>query len=218
MELHSAAPSLIKEFIGSARIFVKAVDDVLEEKLLTQVAGKQLTPSLLNVLELVAFTEVGTLSELAVFLGISTPAASKAVDKLVRRNLLSRTGGESDRRSIRLTLTEEGRRMLAAYDFARNNRLTDLFSQFPPEELKEVATLLDRISTSVASQTAKAEDLCLQCGIHFREKCLVRQLLHTNCSYQEQRDRRRRLQATAREDIHERGNGMDRDSVVPKQP
>jgi DNA-binding MarR family transcriptional regulator len=218
MELHSAAPSLIKEFIGSARIFVKAVDDVLEEKLLTQVAGKQLTPSLLNVLELVAFTEVGTLSELAVFLGISTPAASKAVDKLVRRNLLSRTGGESDRRSIRLTLTEEGRRMLAAYDFARNNRLTDLFSQFPPEELKGVATLLDRISTSVASQTAKAEDLCLQCGIHFREKCLVRQLLHTNCSYQEQRDRRRRLQATAREDIHERGNGMDRDSVVPKQP
>lgn len=108
--------------------------------------------------------------------------------------------------------------MLAAYDFARNNRLTDLFSQFPPEELKEVATLLDRISTSVASQTATAEDLCLQCGIHFREKCLVRQLLHTNCSYQEQRDRRRRLQATAREDIHERGNGMDRDSVVPKQP
>jgi DNA-binding MarR family transcriptional regulator len=170
------------------------------------------------VLELVAFTEVGTLSELAVFLGISTPAASKAVDKLVRRNLLSRTGGESDRRSIRLTLTEEGRRMLAAYDFARNNRLTDLFSQFPPNELKEVATLLDRISTSVASQTAKAEDLCLQCGIHFREKCLVRQLLHTNCSYQEQRDRRRRLQASAREDIHERGNGMDRDSVVPKQP
>jgi DNA-binding MarR family transcriptional regulator len=218
MELHSAAPSLIKEFIGSARIFVKAVDDVLEEKLLTEVAGKQLTPSLLNVLELVAFTEVGTLSELAVFLGISTPAASKAVDKLVRRNLLSRTGGESDRRSIRLTLTEEGRRMLAAYDFARNNRLTDLFSQFPPNELKEVATLLDRISTSVASQTAKAEDLCLQCGIHFREKCLVRQLLHTNCSYQEQRDRRRRLQASAREDIHERGNGMDRDSVVPKQP
>jgi len=218
MELHSAAPSLIKEFIGSARIFVKAVDDVLEEKLLTEVAGKQLTPSLLNVLELVAFTEVGTLSELAVFLGISTPAASKAVDKLVRRNLLSRTGGESDRRSIRLTLTEEGRRMLAAYDFARNNRLTDLFSQFPPNELKEVATLLDRISTSVARQTAKAEDLCLQCGIHFREKCLVRQLLHTNCSYQEQRDRRRRLQASAREDIHERGNGMDRDSVVPKQP
>jgi len=218
MGLHSAAPSLIKEFIGSARIFVKAVDDVLEEKLLTEVAGKQLTPSLLNVLELVAFTEVGTLSELAVFLGISTPAASKAVDKLVRRNLLSRTGGESDRRSIRLTLTEEGRRMLAAYDFARNNRLTDLFSQFPPNELKEVATLLDRISTSVASQTAKAEDLCLQCGIHFREKCLVRQLLHTNCSYQEQRDRRRRLQASAREDIHERGNGMDRDSVVPKQP
>ncbi|MEN6602332.1 MAG: MarR family transcriptional regulator [Bryobacteraceae bacterium] len=197
---------------------MKAVDEVLEEKLLAQVAGQQLTPSLMKVLELVAFTDVGTLSELAAFLGISTPAASKAVDKMVRRKLLSRTGGESDRRSIRVSLTEEGRRMLAAYDFARSNRLMDLFTQFPPEDLKRVATLMDQISAAVVRQTDKAEDLCLQCGIHFREKCLVRQLLHTNCSYQEQRDRRRRLQATAGEDIHERSNGMDRGSVVPKQP
>ncbi|MCE5307923.1 MAG: winged helix DNA-binding protein [Acidobacteriales bacterium] len=218
MELHTGAPSFIKEFLGSTRIFVKAVDEVLEEKLLAQVAGQQLTPSLMKVLELVAFTDVGTLSELAAFLGISTPAASKAVDKMVRRKLLSRTGGESDRRSIRVSLTEEGRRMLAAYDFARSNRLMDLFTQFPPEDLKRVATLMDQISAAVVRQTDKAEDLCLQCGIHFREKCLVRQLLHTNCSYQEQRDRRRRLQATAGEDIHERSNGMDRGSVVPKQP
>jgi DNA-binding MarR family transcriptional regulator len=218
MELHSRAPNFIREFLGSTRIFAKAVDEVLEERLLAQVAGRQLTPSQMKVLELVAFTDVQTLSELAAFLGISTPAASKSVDKLVRRNLLSRVGGGTDRRSIRVTLTEEGRQMLVAYDFARTNRLMDLFSQFPPEELKRVATLLDQISTAVVRKTAKAEDLCLQCGIHFRETCLVRQLLHTNCSYQEQRDRRRRLQVTAREDIHERSNGVDRGSVVPQQP
>jgi DNA-binding MarR family transcriptional regulator len=218
MEVHTGTPSFIKEFLGSTRIFAKAVDKVLEEKLLAQVAGQQLTPSLMKVLELVAFTEVGTLSELAAFLGISTPAASKAVDKLVRRNLLSRVGGESDRRSIKVSLTEDGRRMLAAYDFARTHRLMDLFSQFPPDELKRVAALMDQISAAVVRQTAKAEDLCLQCGMHFRETCLVRQLLHTNCSYQEQRDRRRRLQTAAQEDIHERSSDVDRSSVVPQQP
>lgn len=207
MELQTGTPDLVKEFLGSTRIFAKAVYDVLEQKLLAQVTGGQLTPSSMKVLELVAFTNVGTLSELAAFLGISTPAASKSVDKLVRRNLLARCGGEEDRRSIRVTLTEDGRRLLAAYDFARNERLKDLFSQFPPEELKRVAKLLDQISVAVVRQTAQAEELCLQCGIHFRETCLVRQILHTNCSYQQQRDRRRLMQVTAREDIHEHGNG-----------
>ena len=218
MELHSGAPNFIREFLGSARIFVKAVDEVLEEKLLIQVTGHQLTPSLMKVLELVAFTDVGTLSELAAFLGISTPAASKAVDKLVRRNLLERVGGGTDRRSIRVTLTEEGRRVLTAYNFARTSRLVDLFSKFPAEELKRASALLDQVSAAVAGQTGKAEDLCLQCGIHFRDTCLVRQLLHTNCSYQEQRARRRRLQVAASEVIHEHGNGMERRNVMSQQP
>jgi DNA-binding MarR family transcriptional regulator len=218
MEPHTGAPDFIKEFLGSTRIFAKAVDEVLERRLLAQVTSGELTPSQMKVLELVAFTDVGTLSELAAFLGISTPAASKSVDKLVRRKLLSRCGGEGDRRSIRVTLSEDGRRLLAAYDFARNERLKDLFSQFRPKELKRVATLLDQISAAVVRQTAQAEELCLQCGIHFRETCLVRQILHTNCSYQQQRDRRRLMQATAQEDIHEHGNGVDGGIVVPQRP
>jgi DNA-binding MarR family transcriptional regulator len=208
MEPHNTgAPDFIKEFLGSTRIFAKAVDDVLERRLLAQVTGGQLTPSQMKVLELVAFTDVGTLSELAAFLGISTPAGSKSVDKLVRRKLLSRCGGEGDRRSIRVTLTEDGRRLLAAYDFARNERLKDLFSQFPPEELKRVATLLDQISAAVVRQTAKAEELCLQCGIHFRETCLVRQILHTNCSYQQQKQRRKLAESPAEEGTDEHGDG-----------
>lgn len=204
---NTLAPDFIKGFLGSTRIFAKAVDEVLERRLLAQVTSGQLTLSQMKVLELVAFTDVGTLSELAAFLGISTPAASKSVDKLVRRKLLSRCGGEGDRRSIRVTLTEDGRRLLAAYDFARNERLKELFSQFPPKELKRVATLLDQISAAVVRQTAKAEELCLQCGIHFRETCLVRQILHTNCSYQQQKERRKLAEFPAEEGTDEHGNG-----------
>jgi len=206
MELHTGAPSFIKEFLGSARIFAKAVDDVLEERLLAQVAGRQLTPSQMKVLELVAFTDIQTVSELATFLGISTPAASKTVEKLVQRKFLSRCGGENDRRSVRVSLTDEGRRLLAAFDFARTERLKDLFNKYPREELKRVATLLDQISAAVVRQNEHAEDLCLQCGIHFREKCLVRQLLRTNCSYQQQKQRRRLLMPSAEEGTDEHGD------------
>jgi DNA-binding MarR family transcriptional regulator len=218
MKLHTDAQGFIKEFLGSTRIFAKAIDDVLEQRLLAQVAGRQLTPSQMKVLELVAFTDVQTVSELAAFLGISTPAASKTVEKLVQRKFLNRCGGESDRRSVRVSLTEDGRRMLTAYDFVRTERLKELFSEFPAEELKRVAALLDQISAAVVRQTAHAEDLCLQCGIHYREKCLVRQLLRTNCSYQEQKQRRRLLMPSTAEETHEHGDSTTGRTALPHEP
>ena len=45
MEPQTGAPDLVKEFLGSTRIFAKAVYEVLEQKLLAQVTGGQLTPS-----------------------------------------------------------------------------------------------------------------------------------------------------------------------------
>ena len=192
---NNGAMEQIREFVGSARIFTKAVHTVLEEKLLAEVLGSQITLSQMQLLELVAFTDARTISEIAAYLNISNAAASKAVDKLVRRELLTRTGGAVDRRAIEVSLTELGASQLQAFDNARTERLQNLFHDFCPEEMRAAADILDRISATVVSLTAKPEQLCLQCGIHFRERCLVRQLLRCNCSYQQQKTRRQRLVA-----------------------
>jgi DNA-binding MarR family transcriptional regulator len=191
----TGAMEQIREFLGSARIFTKAVNTVLEEKLLAEILGSQITLSQMQLLELVAFTDARTITEIAAYLNISNAAASKAVDKLVRRKLLARTGGALDRRAIEVSLTEFGSAQLKAFDNARTERLQKLFCDFPPDEMRAAATLLDRISATVVSLTAKPEELCLQCGIHFRERCLVRQLLRCSCSYQQQKTRRQRLVA-----------------------
>ena len=181
--------SLIQEFLGSAHIFSATVSDVVEERVLKEVAGKRLTFPQFKLLRLVAMTDAHSIGDVASFLGVSNAAASKAVDKLVRRRLLRRAEGKADRRAIRLSLTHRGRQVVGAYEEARDRRVARLLRRFPAHELRRAAQLLDRLSASLVDHGADPGDICLQCGIYFRDKCLVRQLVKRNCFYVSHRDR-----------------------------
>jgi len=169
------------DFLGSAHVFTSAVEEIVEKRLLEETAGRQLTLSQFKLLRMVALTEARTISDVALFLGISNAAASKAVDKLVRRKLLRRAEGQPDRREICLSLTESSRRLLAAYEEKKELRLAQVFQGFPDDQLKRAARLLDRLSAGLVDHNS--EHVCLQCGIYFREKCVVRQLANRNCFY-----------------------------------
>jgi DNA-binding MarR family transcriptional regulator len=173
----------INDFLGSAHVFASTVADVIEEELLREAGGDQISVSQLKLLKLVSLTEAQTIGDVAAFLGVSNAAASKAVDKLVRMMLLRRSEGESDRRAIHLSLTQLSRRLLDAYDEARRRKLQQVFGQFDPEELQQAALLLDRLSARIVEHSARAEQMCLQCGLYFREKCVLRKLLSRRCLY-----------------------------------
>jgi len=180
---------LLNDFLGSTQVFATAVKNVVEEKLLGEIAPRQLTFSQFRLLKLVAMTNAQTLGDVAAFLGVSNPAASKAVDKLVRRGLLLRRERETDRRAIDLALTEPSRRLLAAYDAAKNQTLAKVFRHISPDDLRHSAQLLDRLSAAIVDHTAKAEEICLQCGIYYRKKCLIQQLVQRNCFYHRHKSR-----------------------------
>ena len=65
-------------------------------------------------------------------------------------------------------------------------KLQTVFAQFPRDDLQRTADLLDRISAGIVDHTADPEELCLKCGIYFREKCLIRQIVKRNCFYRQQ--------------------------------
>ena len=180
---------LINDFLGSTQVFASSVNNVIEKRLLREVGPRQLTSSQFKLLKLVALTDAQTIGDVAAFLGVSNAAASKAVDKLVRQGLLVRKEAQRDRRAIQLSLTPASRRVLAAYDAAKDRKLAGVFRQFSPQDLRRTADLLDRISAGIVNHTAQAEELCLQCGIYYRKKCLVRQLVRRNCIDHRQRSR-----------------------------
>jgi DNA-binding MarR family transcriptional regulator len=183
-------PEMISELLGSVQVFSSAMRDVVEEKLLRETARGRLTFSRLKLLKLVAFTDSHTIGDVAAFLGVSSTAASKAVDKLVRRRLLRRTEAHADRRASELSLTGEGRRLLNAYEAARYRKLTEIFSECGPEQLCGTVATLDRLSANIVDHAANPQELCFQCGIYFREKCRLRELVPRTCFYQKHKARK----------------------------
>jgi len=179
-------PSLkeIDDFLGSAHVFASAVTDIIDQRLLEMTADGQVTASQMKLLKLVAMTDSYTLGDVASFLRISNGAASKAVDRLVRRDLLRRTDDQNDRRVMHLHLTSTSQQLLGVYENTRKRKLQSIFVQFPPEKLRSASELLDRLSADIVDHTSNPEELCLKCGIYFRERCLVRQLVPRNCFYQ----------------------------------
>ncbi|MGA3328452.1 MAG: MarR family transcriptional regulator [Terriglobia bacterium] len=186
----ASTPELINDFLGSTQVFASSVNDVIEARLLRKVGPPQLTLSQFKLLKLVALTDAQTIGDVAAFLSVSNAAASKAVDKLVRQGLLFRREAQSDRRAIQLSLTASSRRVLAAYDAAKDRKLARVFRQFSAQDLQRTADLLDRLTAGIVDHTAPAEDLCLQCGIYYRKKCLVRQLVRRNCFYHRRQGRK----------------------------
>jgi DNA-binding MarR family transcriptional regulator len=165
---------LIESVVGSTRVFSKAVSSVVEDEVLQESGDSRLTPAQVTVMKLIHHSGSRTLSELAALLDVSAAAASKSVDRLVRRNLLSRQEAKSDRRLTDLALTPFGREVLGRYESMKADMLARTFRQFAPEELRTAARVLERLTTALLNSSKKSEEICLQCYMH-GDTCSVRQ-------------------------------------------
>ncbi len=178
---------IINDFLGSVRILSTTIDEWMEEEL-RETTKDRVTPSQLKVLKLVARTNARRIGDVADFLAVSNAAASKAVDRLVRRGLVRRAEAASDRRAVELSLTPEGRTLLAQYEAATTEVLKNVFGTLPQDKLESTAVFLDELSTRVVREGKTREGVCLRCGIHFRDRCILRQSVGRNCYFHLHRD------------------------------
>lgn len=186
---NSGTQPLIDELVGSAHVFVAAVSGVLKQTILTDIAGDQLTMSQLKVLKLLELTEAHNVGDVAAFLGVSDAAASKTVDRLVRQKYMRRTEA-TDRRSSELSLAAAGRKILNRYEAAKSRKLSALFGDLPAEDLKRTAEFLEHLTKGIVSDSANPDEICLQCGIYLKKRCLVRDAARADCSYQVRKTKR----------------------------
>ena len=187
----------LKEFLGSAHVFAAALTNVLETRLLDQLTRKQLSYGQIKVLQLVARSETQNVGEIAVFLGVSGAAASKTVDKLVRGGWLRRQEYSSDRRAMEISLTRKGQRLLRSYESARLRSMAIICREISNNELELLARRLNRLSAHIVSQAVQSDDVCLQCGIHLRERCVLHEEAGHLCSYRRTSRRGVRTQSAA---------------------
>ncbi|NIV34572.1 MAG: MarR family transcriptional regulator [Anaerolineae bacterium] len=91
-------------------------------------------------------------TDLGEHLGVSSPAASQMLDRLVEQGLILRTEDPSDRRAKQIVLTEEGLRVLQESMPARQNWLHELAGALSDSE-KASATEALEILAERARQT-----------------------------------------------------------------
>jgi DNA-binding MarR family transcriptional regulator len=96
-------------------------------------AAAGIPPAQLSALSVLVFAGPQNLAALAAAEQVKPPTMSQLVAEMERKGLAVRA--QVDRRSIRISATEKGRRLMEAGRKRRLARLADALSRLPPENL-----------------------------------------------------------------------------------
>jgi MarR family 2-MHQ and catechol resistance regulon transcriptional repressor len=95
------------------------------------------------------------ITDIGEYLGVSVPAASQMVDRLVGQGVLVRSEGANDRRFKQVALTEKGRELLGRSFEARLQWLAQLTASFTPEEQQLIARALTLLTDAAREMDAQ---------------------------------------------------------------
>lgn len=146
---------------------------VLTDRLLEEATGGGLTPAQHEALVFVNRHGDCSAKSLADGLHISIPSSTRLVDRLVRKKLMDRREGETDRRLVRLSVTEAGQRALVAIHEARIARLQGALETFDPAERAQLFILLERLLLATMRDAQTVDDCCLRCGTEHFASCVI---------------------------------------------
>lgn len=169
----------MQELLGSAQVFSAAVNGLLEAQI--ERSGVDLALSQIRMLALIERLPNCGVGDLAAYMDVSSAAISRAVDRLVRRGMVDRTAAGSDRRAVDLVLTDDGREMVGRFQAAIRESLEDLGRSLDTQRVDEAISLLDRLSLIMVQRYADVDEACFRCGMHFREKCVLRRVVGRHC-------------------------------------
>ncbi|MGA2521552.1 MAG: MarR family transcriptional regulator [Acidimicrobiales bacterium] len=88
------------------------------------------------------------LADLAEALGVSPSTATRMCDRLVRKELVSRTRDELDRREVKLAITAAGRRIVADVTHRRRDEVSDLLGAIPVPLRRQLVSSLTLLAAA----------------------------------------------------------------------
>jgi DNA-binding MarR family transcriptional regulator len=183
--------------IRYSHIFSAAVREVLELRLLDDIGAEELSLPQFHLLQLITLNGRHQMGEVADFLGVSPPAATKNIDKLERLGLVARTPCAGDRRATLLASSRKGRQLVRRFESLKRERLEPLLAAFTNDEREQLVGLLERFATALIASDADHDGLCLRCSAYFDDDCPI-QHLHSGCPYRKIRSRKHESPVEAR--------------------
>lgn len=90
-----------------------------------------------------------TMGELCERLDISESAGTALSDRLVARGMAVRESDPTDRRVVRLSLSDEARAMVGRFRELKRTRIAEVLSVLDDRELEALASVYERLSSGV---------------------------------------------------------------------
>ena len=103
-----------------------------------------------------------TMNELAKFLALDKSSVSGLVDRAERRGLVARVPSTTDRRSVLVGLTDDGRALVSRVATAFEADVSTLLGRLPPPDREALSRLVSRVL--VAHAAAEGGDLFATLG------------------------------------------------------
>jgi DNA-binding MarR family transcriptional regulator len=172
--------------LRQTHIFASTVREILEVKLLREVSDAPLSLPQLQLLKLMVRDGPHHLTEVAHFLGVSPPAATKNIDKLVGLGLVHRERSTDDRRATLLSASPQGQRLVEEYERKKEQLVRPVAERFRPEELALLTGLLERFAVSLLERETPESGFCARCCGYVDAGCPVNWLLG-DCAFRKLR-------------------------------
>lgn len=114
-----------------------------------------------------------TIGELADKLGISRPAATQGIDRLVGRGLVRRIGDADDRRRVQLRLTPRGEALTRRTVVDMQRGLDSVLSKMDSDDREALVRGVDAFLVHALDDVNMLDDVCLGCIHDGDEQCPV---------------------------------------------
>ena len=164
---------VLYRLLRDSHTFGSLVRSLLEERYLREAVGADVTFTQLSVLRMVAAAGRHHIGDVAHFLDVSYPAASKLVERMKTRKLLSGTPFPGDRRAETLEITPKGRSIIERYDRLKLAKLREALHAVPSAELEAACAGIEKLISLLLNGRDLAERACLRCDAHYTTACMI---------------------------------------------
>jgi DNA-binding MarR family transcriptional regulator len=146
-----------------AGLFSDIVLETMTVQLLRELDDLDVTLSQLQALTHVAERRTCSVGSIAEGLGVTHPAAVKLVDKLARKELITRGVAASDHRQAEIGVTAVGRELVNRVRRERMQRLAKVLDQMPAEDRLALIHGLQSFVTAALRDAGALDALCVSC-------------------------------------------------------
>jgi hypothetical protein len=101
------------------------------------------------------------------------PAASQLVERLVRRELVTRQESDKDRRSARVELTGAGRELVARAREEREEWFRNIWEKLPSDSRTRLVECLEEFISVALTTEQDVDKACVKCGIEHLAFCIL---------------------------------------------